>query len=329
MPFTSNTFVVYPEQVHGGWMEVIQQNLDVFNAASRGGITQVSEGLRGHFNAESFSLRLATGVQRRDTNSTADLTPDDVLMDEVIGTKLARTLFVQKTLDAWKKVQLDSGISDDQLLSFHIGQSVAQEFLADWVNTAMVGAVGAMAAEAEIFLPLVANEMASTRKLNQGLKLLGDARNNVVCWVGNGITYADLVDQNISDNVQDLTGAVMYGGSVGTLGKPFLVTDSPALTNVGGGTTGDSYYILGLHAGGITLTESENRSVSSGVERGKVNLLGELQIETSFSLKLMGMKWNSAVENPDNTALGNGTNWTKVATSHKNLPGVIIEVDNK
>lgn len=327
--YTQTTFVVYQDQFFGGWTEMTAQNADAFNAASRNGIVQRVRGHRGAFTQESFILALTGSITRRDTDVVTAATPTDVTMEQVIGTKLARKIYVEKTIDAWKKIGADAGASDDQLLSFYLGGFYAKEIQLDWLNTGITAAVGALSAQAPNFLPLVANEMASTTKLNQGLKLLGDDRNNVVCWIGNGIAYADLVQQNINDNVQDLTGAVMFGGDAGTMGKPFIVTDSPALTNTGGGTTGDSYYILGLKAGGLTIEESESQTLLSELVGGKENIVGRLQSDLSYTVKLAGMRWDTAIENPTDAQIGTGANWTKVATSHKNLAGVLIEVDNK
>lgn len=330
MPYTRNTFIVYPDQFFGRFAEMQRQNTDVFNAASQNGIVQRAVARRGDYSSESFLSELTNGITRRDPTSTADASPiDDVDMEEITSVKLARKLVVQKTIDGWRKIQADQAADDEQLLSFYLGGYVSKAVRVDWLNTAVIAAVGAMSGQAGIFLPLTALEMASTRKLNQGLKLLGDARNDIVCWVGNGITYADLVDQNIADNVQDLTGAVMYGGQPGTLGKPFIVTDSPALTNTGGGSTGDSYYILGLRSNGIVIEESENSSMVSDTILLKENVIGAMQYEGSYNVELAGMKWNTAVTNPTDAQLGTAGNWTKAVTSDKSLPGVIIEVDNK
>lgn len=329
MPYTKNTFTIYPEQFFGGFSETIRQNTNAFNTASQNGLVQRTAASRGEYKAESFIKELTNGITRRDTGVITAATIDDVLTDEIVSPKLARKLVVQKTLDAWKKMQADNAAGDEQLLSFYLGEQVSKAVMVDWLNTAMIAAVGAMAGEAAIFLPLVNNEMASTRKLNQGLKLLGDARNDVVCWVGNGIAFADLVDQNITDNVQDLTGAVMYGGQPGTLGKPFIVTDAPALTNVGGGSTGDSYYIIGLRTGGVVIEESEDSTVYNDTTAGLENLVGIMQYEGSYNVQLAGMKWDTAVTNPTDAQLGTAGNWTKSVTSDKSLPGVIIEVDNK
>jgi hypothetical protein len=53
----------------------------------------------------------------------------------------------------------------------------------------------------------------------------------------------------------------------------------------------------------------------------------EWQFEYDFTLGLMGYKWDTTNggENPNDSALGTGTNWDKAVTDDKSLGAAIIE----
>ena len=101
-----------------------------------------------------------------------------------------------------------------------------------------------------------------------------------------------------------------------TLGRPVVVTDSPALL------AGGNYSTLGLVAGAATVEESEGQTIMFEPVTGKENLVYRFQGEYAYNVGCLGFKWKKeAGENPADTALAAPANWTKNVSSDKLTAG--------
>ena len=161
-----------------------------------------------------------------------------------------------------------------------------------------------------------------------GNSAFGDASQRVVAYVMHSKVYHDLMRQSIADGLTDVAGVTIHNGTVASLGKPVIVTDSASLISAGTGlTTGhDEYLTLGLTAGAIRLEESEDRQIVSDLITGLENLVLRYQGEYAFNLNLKGYAWDIANggANPTAGALATATNWDKVASDNKSIGGVRI-----
>ncbi len=121
---------------------------------------------------------------------------------------------------------------------------------------------------------------------------------------------------------------VVYGGTPGTLGRPVVVVDAPALYTAATSASGSyaTYHTLGLVANGAVVTESEQEEVVSEVVTGLENLVFRVQGEYAFNLECKGFAWDvtNGGANPTNAAIGTSSNWDKAATDKKALSGVRI-----
>ena len=339
MSVTSSTFNIYPDQMWGGWSEVMRVNTEAFNAASNNGIVMRSELIKGDYSVESYLAAFVGsnadetgGISRRDTTADQAFTLSNPSTNEHVTIKLNRKGGAAKYLDAWKKIQADAGIEDDMLLSFYLGRMYAKDAMADYLRAIIRAAVAALqnttVANSNFYDQSSAGR-ASTLRLAQGIRLYGDAAGDIVCWIMNGLAYNDIIQDNITTAVTGVAGAVMYGESPATLGLPVVVTDIDALTNTGGGTAGDSYYILGLKSNGLQVIESEARSDYNGIVPQRENLLGVMQFETAYNIDVAGTSFDRSIVNPTAVQLTNASNWTQDVSSHKDLCGILIEVDNQ
>jgi hypothetical protein len=108
-----------------------------------------------------------------------------------------------------------------------------------------------------------------------------------------------------------------------SLGKPFVIADNPALVYTSSGT---KYRLLGLVDSAVVIEQNPDFDSDIVGAVGNENLKKTFQAEWSYNAGIKGFTWdtvNGGVS-PSDAALATATNWDKVATSHKDLAGVLI-----
>jgi len=318
---TASNMVIYNAEFQTGMVEAVTQFLNVFNEGSRGAIRLVPRALKGHYNREAFFKDVAGLVTRRDINSTAPAPILRMEQDEVIGVKLNRKVGpVAQTLDAIKKAGLTEAAASQAF-----GRLAGARKMRDMVNTAIAAVnasienVGTLDYDATNDTP----NTATTNGLNKAKAKFGDASQDIVAWVSHSKPHFDVLDKLMTDKVEGLANIVTIQGAIPAyLGKPCIVTDSPALTDtVGSAPT--LYHTLGLVSGAVVVEESEDESFYTDVELGAENLYRIFQSEHAYNVTVKGSKWNTVTGiNPSDAAVGTGTNWVKVAYDDKLCAGV-------
>lgn len=330
--------LIYPELVHGGLVETIVQETGVFNANSQGAIVLVTNRRRGDYAQESFWGLISNLVTRRDPNSSAGATALAVPKNEFISIKVNRKIGpLDQTLDSFRKL---GNAEQLEVLSFLLGQQIAQAMLVDQVNTALSSVSAALAAQSANLVDVskgggspITGSTLKTQHLIQALAKMGDAANRVVCWVMHSKQYYDLVQYQVGqpNNGGIVANTVMMAASPLTLNRPVIVTDSTGLTYTdtdASPITTTSYRVLGLVAGAVTVEDSEDELMYSDVITGLENIVVRLQGEFAYNLGCKGFKFNLGTSpmaiNPTTAQLATGSNWTKAVTSAKDLGGVVI-----
>lgn len=320
---------IYEDQFFSGMAEVLQQNVDAFNASSQGAITLTTEYMRGNFDQQSFFQKPAGLIGHRDPTSMAGLTDLALTQGEFKGVKVNKRIGpVSNSFDSFKKI----GSSIDEM-SFILGQQTAPDIQAQYLTSAISALTGTFKV-AGVASNLVYSALSdSTKTLNhlalvKTLAKFGDAAQNIKLWVMHSKNYYDLVGQAITDKLLEVTAGTIYGGSPGTLGRPVLVTDVDALfsNNATTSTTADDFYwVLGLTANAVNIRESEERSMIIQPITGAANLAVRYQGEFSYNVDVKGMAFGTQV-NPTDAQLSTSSNWTQAAASKKSLPGVALKV---
>jgi hypothetical protein len=327
---TGANFQIYQEQINGGLVETLTQNVNAFNAASRNAIRLVTRRSRGDYVQESFFQELgASLVSRRDTTSVAAATDIPLTQDEFISVKLNRKVGpVAQTLDAFKKVRESlRGEDGDETISFLIGQMVARRIQQDWLDSLLGSAVAALNNNAEV-QATTPNAPLDTDHLVDLLNVYGDNADRIVIWVMHSSPYYQLVKNQISANIDGVSNFNVAQATPITLNRPVLITDSDELRVVGSPTGDDDYYILGLTENALVAEESEEPTVVGEVVTGLENLSVRMQGEHAFNVGLKGYGWDTAGggANPTDAALETGSNWLVKSSSHKDTAGSIIQV---
>ena len=322
---TKSNFKIYNEYTHTGMVETLVQVSEVFNAASQGTIRLTSVNRRGDFNYESFFASTAGLVTRRitkGTGSTSAVTDLSLAQSEKVGVKINRKIGpVANTLDSFKKI--GDGPFDENALNYAIGVQAAKAMQVEMCDTAIAAAVAALNNQAAVKYTVPSNGTLATSSLVSGLAKFGDQANRIVCWVMHSKAFYDLVQSQITANIDGVSNFVVAQGTPVTLNRPVLITDSPSLT----GGSPLNYYTLGLTVDAIEAEDSEESTVVSDMALGLENLLVRMQGEYAYNLAMKGFTWDvtNGGENPTVAALSTGSNWDPIAASYKDYAGIIIQ----
>ncbi len=317
--------VIYEEQFWAGAFEVIAQQVNIFNAASRNSIRLIQQIMKGQYDKQSFFQDISGLISRRDMTSVAAATDLPMTQDELIGVKVHRNIGpVTHSIGALKLA--DTSMEE---MSFTLGQMTAKAILKNQVNTGLIAAETAIEGQASLNYDAtgLATKTLTYSHLVNGLALFGDRANEIVAWVMHSKPFFDLMEQGISDKITNVADVIIHQGTLGTLNRPAIVTDSAAIWDLNGTDT-DTYSVLGLVENALVVTESEEQEIVGEKVTGLKQLAFRMQGEFGFSINCKGMKWDTenGGANPTDGALGTTTNWDKVATSDKDLLGVRIKV---
>lgn len=321
---TKTDFKIYNPEFQSGLWERQTQILNAFNAASRGTIVMVSEAMKGEYEKNAFFKNISDLVERRDPTSTASVDGKKLEQGERVAVKVNRRIGpVEYTMDSLRK----SGVSD-QDASFILGEMVAEHMLKDMLNTSVIALEAALSnVSANIFD--ATGESSKTLQalyLIKGMAKLGDQAERVAAWVAHSKPYFDLVGDQAQSTVTNIADRVIYNAVIGTINRPTVISDIPALHDDNASAT-DTYHTLGLTPGAVTVKETELVTPVTEVVTGLDNLVVRMQGEYAFNLEVKGFAYNVAGggANPNDSALGTAGNWTKIAASDKDLAGIMIK----
>ena len=271
---TNNNMIIYNDQVQTAYFEKLQDELDVFNAASQGAIVMRSEAIPGDFTDESF-YSIPGGIGHRDVNSEATATPKKIDGDESHTVKSPWGYGPYQTTEEAFKRRARSPEEFSQLLGEHMAVSMV-DYSVGVAFAALNAAIGANAA----MKTTASFETDHKKVLTKGMRKFGDRFSRIALFGMDSSTYFDLVDDAIDEKIYEEAGLVIYGGTPGTMGKPVLVTDkAPADT------------IFGLQGGAVGVVESQAPGIRSYEVNGMVNLTLGYQAEGAFNLELLGYGW--------------------------------------
>lgn len=321
---TKSNFIIYHEEFWAGMGEVLAQNADAFNAASGNTIRQVTRLMRGDYERESFMKSIAALSARRDITATTTVADTALTQDEIVAVKLNRRLGpVANTLDSFRKIAPDEDAQ--RLFSFQLGRQMAQAVQLDMLNAAIKACEAALDAQAAIEHDATDGTIQFT-DLVDGLAKFGDRSTRIIAWVMHSKPFFDLFKDGLANyKIENVAGFMIVTGNPLSLGKPVVVTDSSDLVDTS--ASPDEYSTLGLVEDAIEVAESEEREITEDLVTGLENLVLRIQGEYAYNIKLKGFKWDitNGGANPDDTALGTGTNWDKAATDNRDLAGILIK----
>jgi hypothetical protein len=316
--------VIYHDEYQAGMWEELSQNANAFNGASANAIQLIGKEQLGAYSKAAFWKTISTLVARRDITSTSAATALAATQNDEISVKVHRKIGpVDVAFDALRAI----GVGDREF-SFQLGQHVAKAKLENMLNTALIAAEAAIEGNSAMNKDVTGEttKTITTDYLVQTLAKMGDMGDKVVAWVMHSKPYYNLVSEQITAKIVNVADKVVYGGSPATLGRPVIVTDASALTDANGSAT-DTYNVLGLVSGAVTVVESEQEQIVTQTVTGLENLVLRLQGEFAINVGVLGFEWDIANggATPTDATLGTTTNWDQVATSDKHTAGVRLK----
>lgn len=312
MPTTVNSnMVIYNDLAQTAYLERLQDNLAVFNAASNGAFTVIDEAIEGDFRQRAF-YKIGGAIEHRDVNSTGAVALKNIGSGEMTGVKVPFKYGPYAATEESFKRRLRSPEEFSQL----VGQDYADALIKGYFEYAAAALAGSVGGNANMN---VAGQFATDGKkvLTKAMRKFGDKFGRLALWVMDSASYFTIVEDAITTKLFQEADTVIYGGLPGTMGIPVLVTDQ---------AKADTIY--GLQSGAVTITNSQVPGFRSYPINDQENLAIGVRAEGVFNLDVLGYSYKSATggANPNLATIGATANWEKHATSDKNTAGVIIDI---
>jgi len=297
--------------------ETLGQQIDKFNAASNGAIVLTSLNFEGDFFERSFYSALHSAkrrVDRYDTNGTVSSTPLAQLRESAV--KVAGgfgPISFEPAQMTWIRKNEAEAIA---VISAQLSDAMMQ----DQLNSGIAGLVAAISNQVTATNDVSASAGISYSAMNNSHALFGDSSMGLVAQVMNGTAYHKLVGQNLTNTPQLFQAQNVT--VVDILGKPVIVTDSPALYAAG---TPNTLNVLSLVSGAVTVMDGSDVVTNIETSNGNARIETTMQADYSFGLALKGYTWDTTNggKSPTDAEIATGSNWDKVATDIKHTAGVI------
>lgn len=315
---------VYSEYAYTTMSEVLQQQIELFNAATENAIMLRPAAHQGDFSDEVFFAKISGGtVRRRNAYGTGTIPTKTI--EHLVDTSVkvgAGTPEFEYSPGSFKWIQ-----QNPEQAGAAFGLQLAKDAMADMLNVSLGATVAALEQDSEIFLDVTAdstpaNRTPSWNNLNKAAFLMGDKSADVRCWVMHSTPMGILYDKNLTND-----GRLFNYGTVNVARDPFgrliVMTDSPDLV-IPGATP--EYNLLGLRQGAIYVGQNNDFYAAEVDVTGNENITKKYQAEWSFQLGIQGYSWDKATggKSPTNAALLSSANWDRNSTSHKDLAGVLL-----
>ena len=315
---------VYSEYAYTTMTEVLDQQINLFNAASNGMIQLGNFPHQGDFSDKVFFAKIDGLVRRRNAYGSGSVAEKNLsnLVDTMV-----------KVAAGTPPVRMDKGQfnwiqQNPEVAGAVLGQQLAIETMADMLNTGIGVLVAAMIQEAEIYLDVSGNtapdDLLTFQNQVSAVAKFGDASSRILGWVMHSKPMHDLMEKNVT-NAERL----FVFGTVNVMRDPFgrimLMSDAPNLINTV--PTPDKYHTLGLTSGALRIDQNGDYDANEEAVNGDENIKRTFQAEWSYEMGVKGFAWDktNGGKSPTDAALMTSTNWDRVATSHKDLPGVILD----
>lgn len=303
-------------------IETLGQMVAKFNQASNGALVLTTQGFDGDFMQRSFFSSLHSARSRVDRYATnADVASTPLAQLQQNGVKVAGRfgpIVFEPAQLSWMNLNEAQAI---EAISTTLAESIVQ----DQLNTSIAALVAATSNVADATyngLALSPDLGVSQTTLNRSHALFGDRSPSLVAQIMTGAVAHKLIGQNLTNTPQ-----LYQAGNVTVLdilGKAVIVTDAPALYETISGAP-DKEKVLSLVEGASTVFDGGD--INSNIEKsnGKERIETTMQADYAFGVALKGYAWDTANggKSPTDAELATGSNWDRIATSVKDLAGVI------
>lgn len=314
---TISDFKNYNEYIQSSMFETIMQFVDVFDGGSNGSIVMLREMLKGYYKYEAFFTE-GPDIEERDPTDTSTVTDNPLTQEENIAVKLFRSYRQALTRAQW----LTIGKNPEEFATVY-GQQLARKIIQERLNSCLRATSAALSGVSALNYDYSGTGTLTYPALNTGFSKMGDNAQNLVAVVMHSKPWFDLMGSALSSTMLDVGVTVVKEGTTGTMGRPVIITDSPALIVSG---SPNKYVTLGLVASAVQAIESEEPYTATEEVTGLGNIVRRMQTEWAYDLQVKGFKYNvsGGGSNPNAAAVATSSNWTKNVTDNKSCAGVRI-----
>lgn len=308
---------VFNQYIQPAIIETLGQQIDKFNAASRGAIRLTTQGFTGDFLQESFFAGLHSARRRVDRYaSQASVSPTDLTQLKESAVKVAGgfgPIRFEPSQLTWLQKPTAEGIEV-------ISRNFTEALIQDQLNTAIASLVAAISNQSAATNDVSATLGISYQALNGAHAKFGDSSGAIVANVMTGEVYHKLIGQNLANATPVFQANNVL--VVDILGKAVVVTDAPALYATG---SPNKQKVLGLVDSAAVVLDGSDIITNIETTNGQTRIETTLQVDYTFGVALKGYTWDEANggKSPTDAELATGTNWDKVATNIKHTAGVI------
>lgn len=321
---------VFSDSLRTTAIEMLAENIDLFNAASQGTIVLGTEAHPGDY-FDSLKYKLLSNVVRQ-RNPYGTGTPTVKKLTNITET-------IVKIAAGSYPVELDPAQfawiqSNPQAAADDVGVSIAEQMLQQMLTNCIAAVSGAMAnVGAAVTLDLTSATFATPGKLDfiglaNGAQKFGDQSGRILAWVMSSVPATGIL-VNALTNAQRLFTFGTVNVMRDALGRVFVITDNAALklATGNGTTTNDVWATLGLTSAAVTVMQQADFISNIDTRNGGENISRTMQSEWSYMMGVKGFAWDKANGGhaPTASALATGTNWDQYVTSPRDTAGVLIK----
>ena len=310
---------VFSEYAYSTMTEMQDQQIGLFNAATRGGLVLQSGNHQGDYSDEAMWAKISGLVRRR--NAYGSGTVAEKVLEHLTETSV-------KVAAGTPPVRIDPGMMkwiqrSPEEAGVVVGKQMAEDSIADMLNTAVLVYTAAIGQVANVVYDHSSTGVMSLVALNKGAAKFGDRAGAIVAWVMHSKSAFDIYGEALTN-----ANRLFVFGNVRVIedgfGRPLVVTDSPNLITAG---TPDTYAALGLTPGAVLVSQNGDFTDNVETKNGGENIIRTYQAEWSYNVGIQGFAWDktNGGKSPTNAALGTATNWDRYATSDKDLAGVLVK----
>lgn len=311
---------VFSEYAYSTMTEMQDQQIGLFNAATRGGLVLQSGNHQGDYSDEAMWAKISGLVRRRNAYGSGAVA--EKVLEHLTDTSV-------KVAAGTPPVRIDPGMMkwiqrSPEEAGVVVGKQMAEDSIADMLNIAVLVYAAAISQVANVVYDHSSTGTMSLIALNKGAAKFGDRAGAIVAWVMHSKSAFDIYGEALTNATR-----LFVFGNVRVIedgfGRPLVVTDSPNLINTT--PTPDVYMALGLTPGAVLVSQNGDFTDNVETKNGDENIIRTYQAEWSYNVGIQGFAWDktNGGKSPANAALGTATNWDRYATSDKDLAGVLVK----
>lgn len=312
---------IFSEYLYSAMTEVVAQQVALFNSASDGTIILGASAHQGDYSDSTF-FQAVEMVRRRNAYGSSAI-PSTVLTQALeTGVKVAagtKEIYLNPSEMRW--IQQNPAVRGAAM-----GQQLAKQTMEDMLNTSVAATYAALANVGSTVTydgTGASPDTLTPAMLNLGAAKFGDRSSEIRAWIMHSYSV-----HNFYGNAITNTNVLFNYGTINVVrdpwGRLFIVSDIPSLFAAG---SPNLAYVLGLVPGAIQVGQNNDFDDNWQKFNGYENIKQSYQAEWSYNLNIKGFAWDKSNggASPTDAALTTGTNWDKIATSVKDLAGVIIK----